>query len=358
MLARPFVAALLTASMAQPAAAQGSPLVPAVPVDPTTAIIDAFRTHDIVALSDPHGVAQVQAFLLSLVRDSRFPAAVNDIVIETASARYQDALDRFVRGDDVPYDVLRRAWEDHTVVNSGLSGQTEEMIRAVRTVNAALGDARRLRVIAGDPPIDWDNIASAEDHRRWIELRDSYPADLIRRQVLDRGRRALVIYGQGHLQRRQIVSNYDMSTWQAHTLVSLLERDPAVRLFNVWTLLDRDVGVPEEVASWRVPSLAAVQGTTLGTRDFGMYNGGLGDGTRFAVRNGQLLSLPRDQWKTMRLEDEFNALLYLGPPSSMTTVTIPAALCQDSQFTNDHLQRLARFAPPVEVDNFKRACGL
>ena len=83
----------------------------------------------------------MQAFLLSLIRDARFPAAVNDIVIETASSRYQDAIDRFVRGDDVPRDVLRKAWEDHTVPNSGLSGQTEEMIRAVRTVNASLGDA-------------------------------------------------------------------------------------------------------------------------------------------------------------------------------------------------------------------------
>jgi len=66
---------------------------------------------------------------------------------------------------------------------------------------------RTLRVIAGDPPIDWDNVVSAEGHGHWIELRDSYPADLIRRQVLDRGRRALVIYGQGHLQRRNVVSN-------------------------------------------------------------------------------------------------------------------------------------------------------
>ena len=70
---------------------------------------------------------------------------------------------------------------------SALDVQTEELIRAVRAVNASLTEARRLRVIAGDPPIDWDNIASRRDHARWIELRDSYPADLIRRHVLDRG---------------------------------------------------------------------------------------------------------------------------------------------------------------------------
>jgi hypothetical protein len=104
---------------------------------------------------------------------------------------------------------------------SSLGVQAEELIRAVRTVNASLSEAKRLRVVAGDPPIDWDNIISGQDGRRWTELRDSYPADLVRRQVLDRGRRALVVYGQGHLQRRQIVANYDMSTWQAQTVVSL-----------------------------------------------------------------------------------------------------------------------------------------
>lgn len=325
------------------------------PTNPVTAILDAFRTHDIVALTDPHGNVQVQAFLLSLIRDARFPLIANDIVIETASARYQDAVDRFVRGDDVPYDALRKAWEDHTVANS-LGQQAEEMIRAVRTLNASLSSGTKLRVIAGDPPIDWDNITMPEDHWRWIELRDSYPADLIRRQVLDRGRHALVIYGQGHLQRRQIASNYDMSTWQSQTVLSLLEQEPSARIFNVWTLLDKDVDMPPEVASWPVPSLGALRGTNLGARDFGTYWQGLGD--RFAVRNGQLAPLPRAAWKTIPMEDEFDAVLYLGPPSSMTSVTIPAALCHDSQFVNARLQRLAHFGPSVEVDRFKKACGM
>ncbi len=37
--------------------------------------------------------------------------------------------------------------------------------------------------------------------------------------------------------------------------------------------------------------------------------------------------------------------------------TMPAALCQDAQFVKTRLERLALFAPPFEVDNFKRACG-
>jgi hypothetical protein len=335
---------------------QTSALPPPSPLEPVTGILEAFRTNHVVAMTDPHGNEQVQAFLLSVIRDPRFSSVANDIVIETASARYQDAVDRFVRGDDVPAGVIRKAWEEHTVPNS-LGVQAEELIRAVRTVNAGLATGRRLRVLAGDPPIDWENIVTPADHRRWIELRDSYPADLVRRQVLDRGRRALVIYGQGHLQRAQIVSNYDMSTWEAQTLVSLLERDPGVRLFNVWTLLDRDEAMPEGVASWRVPSLAIVRGTTLGARDFGLYSSLIG-GTRVSVRNGQFDPLPRDEWKMRRMEDQFDALLYLGPPAAFTNVTIRSTLCHDSEFIANRLRRLKQFGPPVEVENLKRACGL
>jgi len=82
-------------------------------IGPPASIIDAFRSHEIVTLTDPHGNVQVQAFLLSLVRDPGFAEAVNDIVIETASARYQDVIDRFVRGDDIGRAALRHAWEDH-----------------------------------------------------------------------------------------------------------------------------------------------------------------------------------------------------------------------------------------------------
>lgn len=351
-----FVVLLLLAH-APANAKQDAPPKTATPSDPISTILDAFKTHEIVTLTDPHGNVQVQAFILELIRDPRFRQSVNDIVIETASARYQDAIDRYVRGDDVPRSSLRKAWEDHTVANS-LGIQAEEVIGAVRTINASAEETGRLRIIAGDPPIDWDNIISPRDHSRWIELRDSYPADLIRRQVLDRGRRALVIYGQGHLQRRQIVSNYDMTTWQAQTVVSLLERDHGAHVFNIWTLVDRNVELPAGVTSWRVPSLAALRGTTLGARDFGLYNRGLGDGTRFGVKGGQLVPVPQAEWKTMRMEDQFDALLYLGPPASMTFASVPAALCEDADFVKRRVERLGRFGPPIEVQNFKKACGL
>jgi len=332
------------------------PRRPVAPGEPIAQLAAAFRTHSVVTISDPHGNVQLQAFILTLIRDARFRAVVDDIVLETASARYQDAIDRYTRGDAVPPSVLRHAWDDHTAPNS-LGRQAAELIDAVRAVNASPGTLRKLRVIAGDPPIDWENVTSAADHANWIALRDSYPADTIRRQVIERRRHALVVYGQGHLQRRQVASNYDMTSWQAQTVVSLLERDTGTQVFNVWTWVDREVDLAE-LNSWRIPALAVIKGTTLGGRDFATYARALLGGNRFAVRKDALVPITREQWQALTMEEQFDAVLYLGPPSTMTYVDIPPALCRDAAFVSERLRRLALAAPPPELASFKKACNV
>ena len=152
-----------------------------------------------------------------------------------------------------------------------------------------------------------------EDHRRWIELRDTYPADLVRRQVLDRGRRALVVYGQGHLQRAMIEANYATTPWEAQTVMSLDTSDPNVRVFNVFALLRDGNGLPEQATRWPVPSLATVkkkkQGDNMGARDFATYQQPLG-GQRVAGRHGTFGPVPRERWRVVPLEQQFDALLY------------------------------------------------
>jgi hypothetical protein len=84
------------------------------PVEPIAAIVDAFRSHQIVALGDNHGNEQGHKFRLSLIRDPRFMAAVVDIVVEFGNTRYQDLMDRLVHGGDVLYESLRQVWQNTT----------------------------------------------------------------------------------------------------------------------------------------------------------------------------------------------------------------------------------------------------
>jgi hypothetical protein len=143
----------------------------AVPVEPIAAIVEAFRSHPIVALGNVEfrGNEQSHAFRLSLIRDRRFTAAVNDIVVEFGNARYQEVLDRFVRGEEVLEKALRQVWQNTTQIEYEWDLPIyEEFFRAVRTVNSSLPRARQLRVVLGDPPIDWEQVHNREDlQRRW-----------------------------------------------------------------------------------------------------------------------------------------------------------------------------------------------
>src|SRR5689334_9187287 len=134
---------------------------PAVPVPAAKVIIDAFRSHDIVAIPDAHGNGAIHLLNLSLIRNPQVDAVVDDIVVEFGNAKYQDILDRFERGEDVPYESLKLVWQNTTQANPAADRPAhEEFFRAVRTANASLPPTHKIRVLAGDPPIDWDAVHS------------------------------------------------------------------------------------------------------------------------------------------------------------------------------------------------------
>jgi hypothetical protein len=356
MRARWLLAVLLMGSIASTAAAQTAPLTPAVPVEPVAAILDAFRSHSVVAVTAGHGEEWSYAFGLSLVHDPRFLAVVDDIVIEEGSARYQDVADRFVRGDVVSDDALAQIWRNTTQPGLGLDRPWKEFFHAVRAANALLAPTRQLRVLLGDPPIDWQEVRTPAEHRKWIEMRDTFPADLIQREVLAKGRRALLTYGQMHFQRKNLGANYE-SDGLAQTIVSRLENVFGAKVFTIWT--SRNIATLQaDVASWPVPSIAVVRGTVLGAADFTFYYPSEAMG-RFAMHDGKpdfSKQIPRDQWRTFRAEDQFDAVLYAGPDPS-AGVRPSSERCADKADIDEHLRRMAVGGPPQLATELKEFCA-
>jgi hypothetical protein len=222
---------LLLASSVCAGSSQLAQPQPAVPLDPIDAIFGAFRTHSIVAIDEgDHTNEPGATFRLRLLRDPRFPTVVNDIVFECGNALYQDVMDRFVAGEELPYDTLKQCWQNtgqpYEVWDSVIY---EEFFRAVRALNATLPHERRLRVLLGDPPINWDTIHSAKD---WLDFmksplgdRDAFPSGLIQREVLAKARRALVVYGRMHLLRgaASFWNSLSPANRKIDSLVDLLE---------------------------------------------------------------------------------------------------------------------------------------
>ncbi len=83
---------------------------PAIP-----AILRAFDTYEVVAMSAAHGQKDIDDFILSVIRDPDFPRRVNDIVVECGNLRYQPVLDRYIAGENVPFTDVQHVWRDTTV---------------------------------------------------------------------------------------------------------------------------------------------------------------------------------------------------------------------------------------------------
>ncbi len=262
-------------------------LVP--PLDPVVTIVEAFRTHAVVALGEgSHGNRPAHEFRLKLIRDPRFTAAVQDIVVEFGNARYQDTMDAFVNGAEVAYETLRRAWMDTTQPDAIWDSPIyEELFRAVRSVNARLPKERRLRVLLGDPPIDWETVKTREDLDRFATKRDEHAADVIRRESLAKGRKALVIYGDYHFTRTN-----------AQGIVARLEKG----------------------------------GTKV-----------------FTVHTESRLDLAPQPFGTLAMlgpEQPYDAVMNLGPFSAITIERIAPTLCADTKYMEMRLRRMAIVPPP------------
>lgn len=324
----------------------GQPVVaqPAVPTEPIAAIVDAFRTHAVVALGEgDHGNDQIRAFFAALIADRRFASAVNDILVEGGNAAYQGLVDRYVNGEDVSDAAVREAWENSTQTQLVLLATPWARFAAdVRALNARLPKERRLRILLGDPPIDWTLIHSREDFLKVLALRDSFPAEVIRRETVAKHRHALILFGGIHLQRKQIFSNYDMSNPIAQTIVSWLESGPVpIKVFSVFTATSENLpGLQPDIASWRPPVFASVRGTVLGRADF----------TKFYQTARQVPPMP--------MENQFDAVLYLGPASSITFAQPARDRCSDRAYLETHFARMAVAGlPQSEIERVRRVCA-
>jgi hypothetical protein len=185
-------------------------------------VLAAFDSVNLVALGDRHWVREDWQFRLALVRSPAFFQRVNDIVIKFGNPLYQALLDRFVNGEPVPVGELQHVWRDTTVPGAFDSPVYEEFLSEVRAVNSKLSPRGRVRVVAADYPIDWSAISTPSDLDGPIQGRDRSTATVIQQQVLDRKRKALVLFGSAHLYRKR-----------PETIVELLKEDSRARWFIV-----------------------------------------------------------------------------------------------------------------------------
>ena len=285
----------------------------AIRLDPVTAIIEALGTHQIVALGDWHHNLQLHELRVELLRDPRFPAVVDDIVVEFGAAQHQDIIDRYVNGGDVPHAELRRVWvETPSVTGGGWDGpDTEEFFRVVRETNLNLPEDQRIRVVLGDTGAE-----TMEEE-----------AALIRREVTDLGRRAVIVFGGGHFMRKPMWYPISDPEWMDYvynhpssvSTVAHLEA-AEVSVFSIHAQPSDDfVTVQPDSAAWPTPALAIVEGTVLGLEPFATFDF---KGVSLTVPDAggegfHQEQVPADPARSGLTQEQFDAVILLGPSEGM-----------------------------------------
>src|SRR5262245_25411461 len=266
-------------------------------------VLANFECAPLVALAEQHRRAELHAYLLALLEDPRFGRSVDDVVVEFGNALYQPLADRYFAGEDVPAREVRRIWRDTGQWLVWDSPLYERFFERVRALNRTRPAEERVRVLLGDPPIDWTKVASAADYRRFAE-RDAFYAELVEREVLAKDRRALLVAGGMHFTRR---GPLDASLPHSSPGVAeLLQRRAPDALTVVWTL------PPSQELAAQLGFEAAPAYLDLATSPLGEQSYGLLVPKGLLVRvGGEWKPLGEVRWPPMRAV--VDALLWLGP---------------------------------------------
>jgi hypothetical protein len=296
------------------------------PSNAVEAIVKAFDTRSLVALSENHWLQEEADFIALLIRHPEFSIKVNDLVVEFGNALYQDVIDRYVAGKEVAPAELRQVWRNTTQLLAWNPPIYERFFANVRALNQTLPASRRLRVLLGDPPIDWNRVQTREEIQSFGNQRDQHYAEVVEDEVLAKGRKALLIAGGSHFTRKGAIPMKNAG--------GLIEKGRPKSLFVIVPhtgFLEQNEMLAPRIESWPTPSLSLLKGTWLGALDASLAFLDIA-----SPDGGKCLYNPN---AGTSIEDMADAYLYLGPGDSLTRSLPPPDLYKDEAYVNELKRR-------------------
>jgi hypothetical protein len=99
-----------------------------------------------------------------------------------------------------------------------------------------------------------------------------------------------------------------------------------------------------------------IRGTTLGATLFTHYYPHKVNRIRLGPA-GESISIPQEQWRTSpRMAEQFDAILHMGPFSSITLYKLAREKCNDPEWRRMRLSRMQLIDYPDAEGALNRAC--
>ncbi len=300
--------------------------------DATPAVLHAFETHDLVLLGEIHGNKQEYEWLRSLVATAKFADRVDDIVMEFGNSLYQSAVDRYVSGGDVPFGEVEKAWQNTVGSIGPPSPVYASLYKAVRESNLRRRGKHKIRIVCGDPSINWDTIKERKDIYPYLSSRDVWYTQVVKNEVLAKHHRALLIMGSFHFLRNRDPQPHGMIRIEQ----SLRMAGASTYLIVAGTNGTADPGrVDHRFDSWRPLIIAQLANTWVGDLP----------ALPVILGGGHLRPSPPPP---LTLREAADALLYLGPRDSLTQVFTPRSQIKGTLYGRESEHRLELEGFPID----------
>jgi len=301
---------------------------------PITGILQAFDDHDVVMMGEIHGNNQEYEFLHALIATPAFDERVDDIVMEVGNSLYQAAVDHYVKGDNIPLSDVEGAWRNTIGLVGPPPAVYESFYKAVREVNLQRRKQHQLRIICGDPGIDWATVRSRDQIDPFLRTRDQFYTQAVETQVLAKHHRALLIAGSFHFLRNfEFLPGLPASAAIEEPLRKAGAK-PYLIVFGTNGTDDRSE-LNHNFDQWHAPVLIP------------LGNNWVGDLEAIPIVTGR-----SGGWPELSLKDAADALLYLGPRNTLTTTPMSTELLEGSAYGAEIIRRMK--IQGVSVEAFTR----
>lgn len=254
-------------------------------------IAEKYKKYNIITVDEgPHGTVQIHEFLRALLQNKKISGTIRYLIVEFANISYQPVLDRYINGEAVSIKELQPLWRETTQAHStNIENRVYlQLLKTIRNINSKLPANKKIRVLAGDPPIDWSKVNSLKEYFSCLSQRDVLPSQLAIKYGIDSSKKVLLIYGGAHLGKISDEKR-DSAHW---TIPFLINKKHPNSVLTVGAFNSHDHKQEKFNADIPLNSICDLSISSLG---------------KLSVKNEINPSAP------LRLKDIFDAVYFLGP---------------------------------------------
>jgi hypothetical protein len=283
-------------------------------------IVQAFNNYNIIGLGEgEHHLKDSHIFFHKMLDNKKIQEIIDVIIVEFANVAYQDILDKYIFGEEVDIKELRKIWRESTQ-SIGRFGEALiyfELLKKIRDVNAALPKNKKIRVVGGDPFIDWQSIKTREDYLKIIAARDTLPAELAIDYGIKQSKKVLLIYSEFHF----VKINDKRFHSEHHTITTVVNSKypgamKVIAIFNPSAL-------HIEALTKNLPlySIIDLESSEFGNLPAENYFKNIQSGNEAILFEGY------------KIKNLFDVFLYIGPSESWKRVDFPKAVFSDNEWS-------------------------